>query len=103
MKSLILAIAIIFSGLSAFAQSCLGEAQFAAKVAQVRQAHDGSCIAYISNVSHYNEHMFCPLSLNRVLKSGIDITDRVGSNCSYNHQEISGVVVLKADGKIYLD
>ena len=103
MKALILGLALTLSSMSAFAQTCLGEAQFAAKVASVQKLSDGSCKVYIKDVSHYNEHMFCPLSQGEVLSTGIDITDRVGQNCSYNYDEISGVAVLKADGKIYLD
>lgn len=103
MKSLILGFALTVTSMSAFAQNCLGEAQFAAKVASVQKLSDGSCKVYIKDVSHYSEHMFCPLSLAEVLSSGIDISDRVGNNCSYNHEDISGVVVLKANGKVYLD
>lgn len=103
MKALFFGFVLTMISISASAQNCLGEAQFAAKVASVQKNSDGSCKVYIKDVSHYSEHIFCPLSKAEVLSSGIDISDRVGNKCAYDHEDISGVVVLKADGKIYLD
>lgn len=98
--------AFIFLTASSFianAGSCLGEAQFSAQVSQVAKVGN-QCRVFITNITHYSENSFCPLSQSEVKSQGIDITSRMkNNNCAYDYSEISGIAVMQENGNIILD
>lgn len=83
--------------------TCIGEAQFAAEPAYTKKNGPNSCRLFIKNVSHYSEHIFCPLSLSEVMEHGIEIGMRNGHDCEYDYPQVSGIIVKRAEGLLYLD
>lgn len=104
-----LVILIIFSlinsfTLQAYSQTCLGEAQFIAKVESVQKLNENSCLVKLADISQYRPSMVCPLSYSLAQTAGVLVGMSSQQACLYQvGQEISGILVLNADGSLILD
>ncbi len=91
---------------SQFAVACLGEAQIIAEVNGVAQTEHGTCAISISapSVSFYQVNKHCPLELETFLNLPLEIPTKQNGACGIHPGgQISGVLVLNADGKITLE
>lgn len=101
---------IIIATLIAFTASlsmatCLGEAQIIAKASEVTRSGAASCHVIVDaySVVQFNPSYVCPLDIDEVLASGIEV-GTTSEKCSLEAgQDFSGVVYKNADGKIVLE
>ncbi|MFV8259734.1 hypothetical protein AB1A81_05265 [Bdellovibrio bacteriovorus] len=101
MKKAVLALSVLMSVSSSFAQDCtLEEAQGIALVSSVEVLNETQCRAKINGVKMFSPAYNCPLSLDEVLVSGVII------NCNRVHEgRIDGIFYRdngKNDSNIYL-
>lgn len=104
MKSLLLIASFLLANVAS--ASCIGEAQFIAKVGQISKKTMYDCVVKLdeTSVTHYRESIVCPLDLSEVLETGISVGLINGHDCAYSTgDQISGVVVKKDDGTLILD
>lgn len=98
MKAFILTAALIVTQ-STFANACIGEAQFIARVAKVSAVTQAGCLITIGAVKMYNENQTCPLDISDAVSRGIAV-----KNCSYKAgDEISGIIVVNENGDLLLE
>ncbi|MEK6555382.1 MAG: hypothetical protein AABZ31_09090 [Bdellovibrionota bacterium] len=111
MKSALFSILLVLTGATSAlaqanldkAQNCLGEAQIIATVESVGPVSSGLCRANVSDVRFFAENQTCPLSLADVVEKGILVRADNFQCMQSAGSEISGVIVLKADGSIRLE
>jgi hypothetical protein len=98
MKSFILAAALIVTQ-STFANACIGEAQFIARVAKVSAVTQAGCLVAISSFKMYNVNQTCPLDISEAVSRDISV-----GNCPYKvGDEISGIIVVNENGHLILE
>lgn len=90
------------NGIERLSTSCQGEAQIIATVAHSKNTELG-CLAFIKQISYYNESGVCPLNITEIALKGIYVAAPGVTACEFSDQEISGVVVLDDNGQLYLE
>ncbi|MFV3410080.1 hypothetical protein ACNH6C_15830 [Bdellovibrio bacteriovorus] len=75
MKKAVLALSVLLSVSTSFAQNCtVEEAQGIALVSSVEPLNATQCLVQISGIKMFSPSYTCPLSLDEVLVSGVIIT-----------------------------
>ena len=98
MKKMIFA-SLLLSVLFSFrTQACEGELQIISKIKSVNFNSAGDCIVIVTDVEVPSSNMFCPLSIDDVLATGITLKGETLQSCiALVGQPLSGVVVKKGD------
>jgi hypothetical protein len=97
MKKAVVVVVALLS--SALAQACIGEAQIIANVARVESVNSEIDLVTVGAVTLYNENITCPLDLQSVVGTGI----QVRSGIFHAGSSISGVVVQHEDSSLHLE
>ncbi len=101
---LALIITSLLVGSAAFA-NCLGEAQIISKVTGINKTL-ASCQAQVTaqSVSFYQENQLCPLLLEDVVNTAVEVGLNKDGHCQLNIGDtLTGILVLKADGTIVIE
>lgn len=105
MKIQILIIAL-FSVLSFQAFSCTqDEAQVTMVVTSVETDSMHYCKAFVSeeSISHFNEHIRCPLTQSEVIAKGIDFPLVNGHDCNVEVGDVISGYLITSGNKIIID
>ena len=106
MKNLVFVFSILLSHVAFADTNCLGEAQIIAQVSKVKKHTIMECVVEIdtATIVHYNMNLMCPLDIDEVLATGVNVGIKDGHDCSHNAgDKISGILVKKPWGIIVLE
>lgn len=106
MKSLIIILSLITAQISLANNSCLGEAQIIAKVSKIKKHTIMECVVEIepASITHYNMNQLCPLDIDEVLATGINVGIKDGHDCTHNAGDtLTGILVKTPWEKIILN
>ncbi len=81
------------------------EAQIIAEIVSVKTDSMTYCKAMLSreSISHFREHILCPLDLAEIIENGIDFSLVNGHDCELTKGDTVSGVLVQSNGKIRFD